>query len=227
VDSGEFLGAGANVSVNLSPVTTVHIRRTKADLHKIALDTLPGFECQVRNSVPATRTKRLVVIIWSGGSVRMIHRGVTRRMRIRRVVRAGRVVAEVAVRWVERKSVSSRRGSKRTLHLDVNSFNDSTISSRVFWCFVFVASESILLCPFFCPFSPVHPVDERGEYLLEYMPNIRAITITTGPAHRITTSPYKTMAQKLATSRKLSHGSPVVHVSNPASLLRGSRKGCE
>jgi hypothetical protein len=73
------------------------------------------------------------------------HKGVMRRIRIRRVVRAGLVVAEVAVCCVERKSVSSSSGSKSTLHLDVNSFRESTISSRVFWCFVFVASESARL----------------------------------------------------------------------------------
>lgn len=56
---------------------------------------------------------------------------------------------------------------------------------------------------------------------------MRATTITTGPDHRITASPYRTMPQKLATSKKLSQGSPVVHVSSPTSLLRGSRKGCE
>ena len=128
---------------------------------------------------------------------------------------------------MERKSVNSRSGSKSTLHLDVNSFKESTISSRVFWCFVFVTSDSALLCPFFCPFSPVHPVEESGEYRREYMPSIRAITITTGPAHLITASPYKTIPQKLAKSKKLSQGSPVVHVSKPTSLLRGSRKGCE
>jgi hypothetical protein len=71
-------------------------------------------------------------MILTGGSVRRIHNGVMRRIRIKRVVRAGLVVAEVAVCWVERKSVSSRSGSRSTLHLDVNSFKESTISSRVF-----------------------------------------------------------------------------------------------
>jgi hypothetical protein len=51
--------------------------------------------------------------------------------------------------------------------------------------------------------------------------------MTTGPAYRITTSPYSTTAQKPASSKKLSQGSPLVHVSNPASLFKGSRNGCE
>jgi hypothetical protein len=85
-----------------------------------------------------------------------------RRIRIKRVVRAGLVVADVAVRWVERKSVSSRRGSSSTLQRDVKTFRVSTISSSVFWCLVFVASESVFLCPFF-GFSPVQLVDESGE----------------------------------------------------------------
>jgi hypothetical protein len=85
-----------------------------------------------------------------------------RRIRMKRVVRAGLVVAEVAVRWVERKSVSSKRGSRSTLHLDVNTLSVSTISSKVFWCRMFVASESFLWCPFF-GFSTVQAEDDSGE----------------------------------------------------------------
>jgi hypothetical protein len=147
-------------------------------------------------------------------------------IRIKRVVSAGWVVAEVAVRCVERKSVRYRRGSKRILHLEVKTFSVSTISSKVFWCLMFVASECSLLWPF-GSFSPVHPADERGEYRRANIPNINPITTTTGPAHRIITSPYRTTAQNAATSKKLSQGSPLVHVNNPKNLLRGSRNGCE
>lgn len=156
----------------------------------------------------------------------MIQIGVTKSIRIRSVVRAGLVVAEVAVLCVERKSVSCRSGSRSTLHLEVNIFRVSTISSNVFWCFVFVISDSTLLWPFFC-FSPVQPDDESGEYRREYIPSIKPITTTTGPANLIMTSPYNTVAQKLATSKKLSQGSSVVHVNNPTILLRGRRNGCE
>jgi hypothetical protein len=38
-------------------------------------------------------------------------------------------------------------------------------------------------------------------------------------------SPYSTAAQKAATRRKLSHGSPVVHVIRPTSRFSGSRNG--
>ena len=123
---------GLNVCSKLRPVTTVHIRRTRDDLHRMALDTRVGRECQVKNNVPPTKTRRFVVMIFNGESVRTIQRGVTKRIRKSRVVRAGLVVADVAVRWVERKSVSSKSGSRRRLHLEVNSFNDSTISSKVF-----------------------------------------------------------------------------------------------
>jgi hypothetical protein len=41
------------------------------------------------------------------------------------------VVAEVAVLWVERKSVKRRNGSSRMLQRDVKSFKLSTISSRL------------------------------------------------------------------------------------------------
>ncbi|WEW59071.1 mitochondrial import inner membrane translocase subunit TIM16 [Emydomyces testavorans] len=40
-------------------------------------------------------------------------------------------------------------------------------------------------------------------------------------------SPYKTVAQKAAKSRKLSHGSPLVHDNNPSSRFKGSKNGWE
>ena len=60
-----------------------------------------------------------------------IHRGVTRRMRTNRVVNAGRVVAEVAVRCVDKKSVRSRKGSRSKLQRLVNCRRVSTISSKL------------------------------------------------------------------------------------------------
>lgn len=146
-------------------------------------------------------------------------------MRMNKTVRAGRVVADVAVLWVERKSVRRRKGSKRMLHREVNSFRPSTISSKLLWCLMSL-SESAFRWPF-CPFSPVHPVEESGEYLRVYMPSIKPDTTMIGPAYLVTTSPYMTIAQKLATKRKLSHGSPDVHVSSPTSLFSGRMNGWE
>lgn len=60
-----------------------------------------------------------------------------------------------------------------------------------------------------------------------YIPKIKPDTTMMGPAYLVTASPYITTAQKLATNRKLSHGSPVVHVSSPANLFKGSINGCE
>ena len=51
--------------------------------------------------------------------------------KMKRVVKAGRVVANVAVRCVERKSVREMKGSRRRLHLVVKMRRVSTISSRV------------------------------------------------------------------------------------------------
>jgi Trk K+ transport system NAD-binding subunit len=56
------------------------------------------------------------------------------------VDRAGLVVADVAVRCVDRKSVNSINGSRSMLHLEVNTVIVSTISSRLFWCLI-VPSE--------------------------------------------------------------------------------------
>ncbi len=62
----------------------------------------------------------------------VIQKGVTNRIRMKRLVSAGLVVADVAVVCVERKSVSCRQGSSKTLHLVVRTVNVSTISSKLF-----------------------------------------------------------------------------------------------
>jgi hypothetical protein len=155
-----------------------------------------GAECHVKKIVPVTRAMRVVVIMRTYGKVRSAHTGVTKMIRSSSVVRAGLVVADVAVRCVERKSVSSRRGSSRMLHRVVNSLRVSTISSNVFWCLRFVASEGSLLWPFLIfSFSLVILDDDSGEYRRLYIPRINPTTTTTGPAHRMTTSPYSITPQ--------------------------------
>lgn len=144
-------------------------------------------------------------------------------MRINKVVRAGLVLADVAVLCVDRKSVICKNGSSRTFNLEVKIVRVSTISSKLFWCFI-MFSDASLLCPFF---SPVQPVDDKGEYLREYIPRINPMTTTIGPAQIMMKSPYSTRAQNAATRRKLSHGSPLVHDISPASLFKGKIKGCE
>lgn len=86
----------------------------------------------------------------------MIHNGVTNNMRMNKEVKAGRVVADVAVRCVERKSVSWMKGFKMALHREVKTFKVSSISSRLFWC---------LACPsgLEASFSPAQIVDDNGE----------------------------------------------------------------
>ena len=81
--------------------------------------------------VPIINMTRLVVMIWTSGRVSINQAGVRRRMRKNNVVKAGRVVADVAVLCVDKKSVRYRKGSSRMLHLDVNSFKVSTISSKL------------------------------------------------------------------------------------------------
>lgn len=62
----------------------------------------------------------------------MIQIGVIRMIRRNRAVRAGRVVADVAVRCVERKSVRSSNGPRSILHRVVRVRRVSTMSSRLF-----------------------------------------------------------------------------------------------
>ena len=59
------------------------------------------------------------------------------------------------------------------------------------------------------------------------MASMIAVTKMMGPAHSMMVSPYSTIAQKPATRRKLSHGSPDVHETRPRSLFKGSMYGCE
>lgn len=82
--------------------------------------------------VPIVKTTRRAVRIRTYGSVRTIQKGERNRMRMNKDVRAGRVVADVAVCCVDRKSVNARKGSKSVLHLAVKVDNVSTISSKPF-----------------------------------------------------------------------------------------------
>jgi hypothetical protein len=173
-------------SATSKPVMIAVDLRTNLDRQRMVRVTRAGLECQLNITVPRKRMTRFVVMIYRGGRVRRIQTGVTSNIRINRVVSAGRVVAEVAVRCVDRKSVNLKNGSSKMLHLDVKSFSVSTISSRLLCCRI--NSESPLLCPF-CTFSPVVAVEDKGEYLREYMPRIKTVTTTTGPTHRITVSP--------------------------------------
>jgi hypothetical protein len=67
----------------------------------------------------------------TGGKVKAIQTGVTKRIRKKSVVSAGLVVAEVAVLWVDKKSVSSRNGSNIILQRVVKVLIVSTISSKL------------------------------------------------------------------------------------------------
>ena len=71
--------------------------RTARLRHRIARDTRAGRLCQDRTRVPQASTIRCVVRMRNGGRVRRNQIGVKRRMRINSVVKAGLVVAEVAL----------------------------------------------------------------------------------------------------------------------------------
>lgn len=114
------------------PVVSETARRMVNDRHKIARDTRAGLECHDNIRVPTVKITRRVVMTRSGGIVMRIQNGETNKIRMNRVVSAGRVVADVAVCWVERKSVSARKGSSKVLHLDVKMVRISTISSKLF-----------------------------------------------------------------------------------------------
>ncbi len=80
------------------PVRVEKTRRISKERQSMMRDTRAGPECQDRASVPNVSTTRCVVMRRSGGKVRRYHTGVSSKMRMKRLVSAGRVVAEVAVR---------------------------------------------------------------------------------------------------------------------------------
>jgi hypothetical protein len=90
----DFGGTGPKVR----PVILEQILRTVDERQSIVRDIRAGRECQVRRRVPAVSTTRCVVMIRNGGAVRPIQNGVMRTIRRKRLVKAGLVVADVAVR---------------------------------------------------------------------------------------------------------------------------------
>lgn len=113
------------------------VRRTVLLRQRIVRDTRAGRECQDSSTVPSARTTRRVSRTRQpagGSAMRHHHTGSRQRSRTKNAVRAGRVVAEVAVRWVDRKSVRRRKGSSKMLQRDVKSCRAETISSKDLWC---------------------------------------------------------------------------------------------
>jgi len=129
VDDMEPIGRDFE-GVSSRPVISDRLRRIVRERHSIVREIRAGRECHVRPMLPRTSMIRLVVIIYNGGSVSRNQKGVNSISRINSVISAGLVVAEVAVRCVERKSVSRIRGSRRILQREVKRLMVSTISSR-------------------------------------------------------------------------------------------------
>ena len=200
-------GGGEDVVGNSRPVRRVIVLRTVRLRQRIVRVARASLLCHDNTVVPRTKTRRFVVMMRHGGKVSATQTGVKARMRINRVVKAGLVVADVAEDCVLRYSVSRRNGSSKTSQRPVNFWRVSKISSRLLRC-----SESAL---FRFLFASLHTVLDSGLYLREYIPNINPATSTTGPAHLNTLSPYNTTNQNIASSKKLSHGSSVVHDNSP------------
>ncbi len=124
-----FVLAGSS---NSSPVMNLADLRIVALRHNSVRDTRQTLECHVSTTVPNVNATLFVVIIRKGGNVKAIQTGVMATIRTNKVVSAGLVVALVAVRCVERKSVIWSKGSRRILHRVVKTLTVSTISSNVF-----------------------------------------------------------------------------------------------
>ena len=129
-------GAEADGTPRSRPVIMVHISRTVFDRQRMVRLMRAGRECQDKKMVPATKTIRFVVMIRRGGRVKAHHRGHVSMIRMNRVVRAGCVVADVAVCCVDKKSVKRSNGSSRMLHRVVKVCRVDKISSRDFRCLI-------------------------------------------------------------------------------------------
>lgn len=187
-------GGTTGVRVNDSPVSCSQAQRIVNERHSIVRVTFAGRECHDNINVPVVIITLRPVIIWSGQTANNSHRGVMARARSPRVTSAGAVVAEVGVRPTERNVVNEYNGSKKIFNLAVNVCKVSNISS----------SDG-------CTSSFLN--------LLRNIPTANANTITTLPPYLTSTSPYSTTAQNAATSKKLSQGSPLVHVNKPMTLF--------
>ena len=126
----EFGIAPVDVPAKVRPVVKDTSRRTKRERQRITREMRAGRECHDSINVPMVRITRLVVMRHSGGRVRRYHSGDMSKILRRRVMSEGLVDAVVAVRCVERKSVSRKKGSRRTLQREVKILRVSTISSR-------------------------------------------------------------------------------------------------
>jgi hypothetical protein len=140
--------------------------------------------------------------MWSGQTASESQTGVNTATRIAMRVSAGLVVADVASSgfWLERTLRSEVNGEKRTEMRSLTRFKVARISSRVV------------------------PSSRRCQRRATIAPIIAA-TMTRPPTHRRRTSPYKVIAQKPETRRKLSHGSAEVQVKRATTRSKARTQG--
>ena len=165
-----------------NPVMTEAAYRTLLLRHSILLVAREGRLCQLNPIVPITSSTLCSVMILHGGSVRIIQTGVMASNLKNMLVKAGLVLALVAVVCVLKNSVNRKNGSSSTSHRCVKISSVSKISSKLF---LLSLSESDLLRFLLCP---VQVVLESGEYRRPYMPAMRTMSTTMGPANRRTSS---------------------------------------
>lgn len=200
--------AGPRLPGKVRPVMYEAIRRMVRERQRMTRETLAGREWYVSAIVPKVRMTRRVVIRWKGGRVRPNQMGVMARRRRKSAVRAGDVVEDVAVIWVERKSVRARKGARRRLERWVRVVRVCRIESRDLWCLVGAAFcwvevlEGERLWEDFEGVSSeefrewVVELDEGFVKLVEseekrrlYIPRTSPTAASSGPSHRMTTSP--------------------------------------
>ena len=114
-------GSGASCGVKLRPVILSQTSRIIADRQRIVRVTRAGRECHDKNVVPTNITTLRGVIIRNGEEQRVIQIGDTKRIRMKRVIKVGPMVAVVGDWPTDKKAARLEKGSVRTARRADNS----------------------------------------------------------------------------------------------------------
>ena len=116
---------------NVSPVMRWEKARSVVERHRIVRLTFAGRECQDSKRVPERKMMRRGVMMWNGHIESASQNGVSSRMRMKRVVSAGPVVAVVAFFSEDRMFSNVTQGERKTSTRWLSRFMVARMSSSV------------------------------------------------------------------------------------------------
>ena len=104
--------------------------RIMAERQRMVLVTRAGRECHDRKAVPTSMTTLRDVMMRNGEEQRPIQTGETKRIRMKRVISVGPIVAVVGDWPTDRKAARLANGSVRMVKRAARSWRVSRMSSR-------------------------------------------------------------------------------------------------